>query len=200
MGIEEIFKGIFDIKKIPTRIFFVIFIVGTFIFYAPSNLVPIHFKEGSDLKIYAYIIYLICSSIFIVNCITGVFNYIRNFFYSKQIKKEYKILINNLDDYEKAVLREFYLYNKNTLEFPYGDAIVTGLVDKKVLYFASQFGGRIMLSGRNATFKINSYIKKIIDIEKDLNYPNTENKEGTTDLLNKRPHWTTGDLYFNPQE
>jgi hypothetical protein len=200
MGIEEIFKGIFDIKKIPTRIFFVIFIVGTFIFYAPSNLVPIHFKEGSDLKIYAYIIYLICSSIFIVNCITGVFNYIRNFFYSKQIKKEYKILINNLDDYEKAVLREFYLYNKNTLEFPYDDAIVTGLVDKKVLYFASQFGSSIMLSGKNATFKINSYIKKIIDIQKDLNYPNTENKEGATDLLNKRPHWTTGDLYFNPQE
>jgi Super-infection exclusion protein B len=116
MGIEEIFKGIFDFKKIPTKIFFVIFIVGTFIFYAPSNLVPIHFKEGSDLKIYTYIIYLICSGIFIINCITGFFNYIRNYFFSKQIKKEYKILINNLDDYEKSVLREFYYAATHNLD------------------------------------------------------------------------------------
>jgi hypothetical protein len=200
MGIEEIFKGIFDIKKIPTKIFFVIFIVGTFIFYAPSNLVPIHFKEGSDLKIYAYIIYLICSGIFIVNCITGIFNYIRTFFLSKQIKKENKILINNLDDYERAVLREFYLYNKNTLDFPYDDNIIKGLVDKKVLCFASQFGSSIMLSGRNATFKINSYIRKIIDLEKDLKLPNNPNEKEANFIINKRPHWTKNDLYLNIKE
>ena len=201
MGVEEIFKGIFDIKKIPTKIFLVIFIVGTFIFYAPQTLVSIHFKEGSEIQIYAYIIYLICSGIFIVNCIVGIFNYINSFFYSRQIKKKYKVLINNLDNYERAVLREFYLYNKNTLDFPYDDAIVTGLVDKKIIYFVSQFGSNsIMINGRNAAFKINSYIREIIDFEKDLNFSNNNDAEKANYILNQRPHWTTKDLYFNPKE
>lgn len=196
MGIEEIFKGIFDVKKVPTKVFLVIFIVGTFIFYAPKEFVTIQFKEGSDLKIYAYIIYLICSGIFIVNCITGIYNYIRNFFLTIEIKKEYKNLLNNLDKYEKSVLREFYLYNKNTLDFPYDDNIVKGLVDKKVLYFASQFGGSIMLRGRNSTFKINSYLKKMIDAENDLDLINNPNKEQQEFILKNRPHWTENDLRY----
>ncbi|SFB19005.1 Superinfection exclusion protein B [Flavobacterium swingsii] len=196
MGIEEIFKGIFDIKKIPTKIFFVMFIVGTFIFYAPNNLVSIQFKNGSDLKIYVYIIYLVCSGIFVVNCVTGIFNYIKDLFLSRQIKKEYKNLLNNLDDYERAVLREFYLYNKNTLDFPYEDNIIKGLVDKKILFFASQFGGSIMLSGRNSTFKINSYLKEIIDIKKDLGLTDNPNKREADYILKNRPHWTENDLQY----
>ncbi|MBP6755164.1 MAG: superinfection exclusion B family protein [Bacteroidia bacterium] len=190
MGIEEFFKGIFDVKKIPTKVFLVIFIVGTFIFYAPKEFVTIQFKEGSDLKIYAYIIYLICSGIFIVNCITGIYNYIRNYFLTKELEKEYKNMIHNLDEYEKGVLREFYLYNKNTLDFPYEDNIVKGLVDKKVLNFASQFGGSIMLSGRNSTFKINGYIKKIINVETDLGLINNPDTKQQEYILNNRPHWT----------
>ena len=197
----EIFKAIFDANKIPTKIFFVVFVVGSFLFYAPSKIIPINFKEGSDLKIYAYIIYLICSGIFIVNLITAIYNFFKNFFFSIQIKKEYKVIINNLDNHEKAVLREFYLYNKNTLDFPYDDAIVTGLVDKKIIYFVSQFGSNsIMINGRNAAFKINSYIREIIDFEKDLNFSNNNDAEKANYILNQRPHWTTKDLYFNPKE
>ena len=196
MTAEGFFKAIFDVKKIPTKVFLVIFIVGTFIFYAPKQFVTIQFKDGSDLKIYAYIIYLICSGIFIVNCITAIYNYIRNYFLTKELKKEYKNSLNNLDEYEKGVLREFYLYDKNTLDFPYDDNIVKGLVDRKVLYFASQFGSSIMLSGRNSTFKINSYLKKIIDAESDLGLINNPNEEQQEYILRNRPHWTKNDIHY----
>jgi hypothetical protein len=192
----EIFKAIFDANKIPTKIFFVVFVVGSFLFYAPSKIIPINFKEGSDLKIYAYIIYLICSGIFIVNLITAIYNFFKNFFFSIQIKKEYKVIINNLDNHEKAVLREFYLYNKNTLDFPYDNSIVAGLVDKKVLFYVSQFGGGFIINGRKATFKMNNYIKKNINPIKDLDLPNDNNKEEAQNILDKRPEWTNKDLYI----
>lgn len=196
MGIEEIFKGIFDIKKIPTKIFLVIFIVGTFMFYAPQKFATIQFKEGTDLKIYAYIAYLICTGIFIVNCITGFSTYINNFLTRRRLKKEYKKLIHNLDNYEKSVLREFYLYKKNTLDFPYDDNIIKGLVDKKVLSFASQFGGSIILSGRNSTFKINRYLKDMINAENDLELINNPSKKQQDFILQNRPHWTKNDIRY----
>lgn len=193
---NEIFKAIFDVNKIPTKIFFVIFLVGTFVFYAPSNLVPIKFNNNSDLKIYAYIIYLISSGIFIINCITGFSNYIKRYLIKKEVKKELREVLYNLDTYEKAVLREFYLYNKNTLDLPYEDNIVKGLVSKRVLCFASQFGGSILLSGYNSTFKINDYFKKIIDTQKDLELFNNPNQQQQQYILNNRPHWTQGDISY----
>jgi len=196
MGIEEIFKGIFDVKKIPTKVFLVIFFVGTFMFYAPQKFATIQFKEGSDFKIYAYIIYLTCTGIFIVNCITGIYNYTNNYFLTRRLNKEYKKLLYNLDNYERGVLREFYLYKKNTLDFPYDDNIIKGLVDKKVLYFASQFSGSIMLSGRNSTFKMNSYIKNIINAENDLGLVNNPNKKQQDFILQNRPHWTKNDIRY----
>lgn len=199
MGIEEIFKNIFDIKKVPTKIFLVILVIGSFIFYGPDSLISVKFKEGSDLKIYAYIIYLISSGIFIVNCITGISNYIQKYFLTKKIKKEFKEILYNLDNYEKAVLREFYLYNKNTLNFPYDDSIVKGLVQKKVLYFASQFGSSILLYGRNSTFKIGDYFKKIIDPEYDLGLIQNPNKEEQEKILNSRPHWASQDIRYIEQ-
>ncbi|PJJ07705.1 superinfection exclusion protein B [Flavobacterium sp. 1] len=196
MGLEEIFKGIFDIKKIPTKIFFVIFLVGTFIFYAPANLVHIHLDEKSNIKIYGYVIYLICTGIFAINCITGLYNLINNFFQNRKINKENKRVLTNLDKYERAVLREFYLYNKNTLDFPYDDSIIKGLIDKKVLLFPKQFGSSIIISGRKTTFKINSILKEIIDAEKDLGMTQNPNKEEQIFIMNSRPNWTQNDLRY----
>jgi len=200
MGFDTFIKGIFDINKIPTKIFFIVAIVGTFIFYAPNDLVLIKFNKDSDLKIYIYVIYLLCTGIFIINCVTGIFDFlkskIQSYFYAKELNKHNKDVIDNLDKFERAVLREFYIYKKNTLNFPYDDAIIKGLVDKKVLYFSSQFGTHIVLSGRNSTFKINHIIKKIIDIERDLDFPNNPNLTEQNYLLRNRPHWTTNDIYF----
>ncbi|WP_291285168.1 super-infection exclusion protein B [Flavobacterium sp.] len=188
MGIEDFFKGIFDVKKIPTKVFLVVFIAGTFMFYAPQKFATIQFKEESDLKIYAYITYLICTGIFIVNCITVIVTHTNNYLLNRRLKKEYKKLIHNLDNYERSVLREFYLYQKNTLDFPYDDNIIKGLVDKKVLYFASLFGSSIMPNGRNSTFKINRYLKNIISKENDLGLVNNPNKEQQGFILQNRPH------------
>ena len=53
-----------------------------------------------------------------------------------------------------------------------------------------------MLSGRNSTFKINSYLKKIIDTENDLSLINNPNKNQQEYILRNRPHWTENDIQY----
>lgn len=197
--ISELIKAIFDIHKLPTKIFFLVSIIGTFIFYAPADFIPVKFNENGNLKIYIWLAYIFCTGIFIINCITFVINKINGFFILLSLKKGYKKTLSNLDRFEIAVIREFYLYNKSTLELPFDDSTVIGLIDKEVLIYSTAMGNSnsIFLSGKNTTFKLNKYIKSIIDASPDYFGLNTSDEEERYNILSSRPHWTNNDIRYN---
>jgi hypothetical protein len=194
----ELIKTLFDVHKLPTKIFLLMSIIGSIIFYAPSELVPIKFSNNSNLKIYIWLAYVFCLGIFIINCITFFANMINRFFIKYTLKKEFKEALDNLDNFELAVIREFYLYSKNTLEFPFDDPTVVGLVDKEVLIYSTAFGNNnsIYLKGINTSFKLNKYIKSIIDSSPDYFGLNTNYDEEINKILSSRPRWTKNDINY----
>ena len=195
----ELIKTLFDIHKLPTRIFLLVGIIGSFIFYAPSELIPVKFSDNSNLKIYIWLVYAFCIGVVIINCITYIINQINRFFIKSSLKKEYKETLEDLDNFELAVLREFYLYSKNTLEFPFDDPTVVGLVNKEVLIYATSMGNSssIILTGKNTTFKLNKYIKSIIDSNPDYFGLNTADEDERDKILSSRPKWTKNDIRYN---
>jgi hypothetical protein len=195
----ELIKTLFDVHKLPTKIFLLVGIIGSLIFYAPSELIPIKFSNNSNLKIYIWLVYAFCTGIFIINCITFIANGINRFFIKSSLKKEFKETLDNLDTFELAVIREFYLYSKNTLEFPFDDPTVVGLVNKDVLMYATALGNgsSIFLSGINTTFKLNKYLKSVIDSSPDYFGLKTNDKEERDKILSSRPRWTKNDLSYN---
>ncbi|EJF45850.1 superinfection exclusion protein B domain protein [Capnocytophaga ochracea str. Holt 25] len=102
-------------------------------------------------------------------------------------KKKIKQL-DNLDDFEKAVLREFYIEGKNSLKMPINDEVIAGLLSKNVLIYNSQFGNRSMAIGLDFPLSINPIIEEKITNEK-IDFPEEINQETKDFLLNNRPDW-----------
>jgi hypothetical protein len=96
------------------------------------------------------------------------------------IKKE----LENLDDHEKANLREFFrVRGKRTIKMPIDDSTVSGLLKRKILYLTSNNGEYVLNVGRMFNCSVNPEFEKYID-DKILSTPMEEHE-----LLNSRPKW-----------
>ena len=72
----------------------------------------------------------------------------------KAIKiEEQKYKLKNLDSYEKSVLREFYIAQKNTAEMSFEDPTVIGLVTKGIIRQVGKQGYSTSITGGIAFFR-----------------------------------------------
>jgi len=158
-------------NEIPAKVFLAFSIIGIFYFYFDDLVL---FKIGGDYEKYAYILFLFSVAITIINFFVIIWKRIKKWTSSIEDKKYYKEILANLDDHERIVLCEFYFQNRSTLSLKYDDPVIQGLVDKNVLINTSNIGGGILVNGFNMTYRINRYLKTLIDPQRDLdisNYP-----------------------------
>lgn len=71
----------------------------------------------------------------------------------KLIADFHKIL-NNLDKHEMAILREFLIQEKNTIEISLEDPVASGLISKRVICLVSKQGYSTTITGKVAYFSI----------------------------------------------
>ena len=136
-------KSLFDFTKLPTKILFVFFLITGFIIFSNDKYTKIFaFEKIETYKPLISIVFLISFSILIINFIIYISNLIYQKIRTNKLKKQYLKKINNLDDYEKAILREFYIQGKNSLKMPINDETIAGLLSKKILIYNSQLGNR----------------------------------------------------------
>ncbi|QSR47957.1 super-infection exclusion protein B [Aeromonas veronii] len=64
-----------------------------------------------------------------------------------------KYKLQNIDNYEKAVLREFYIAQKNTIEMSFEDPTVIGLINKEIIRQVGNRGYRNNITGGIAFFR-----------------------------------------------
>ncbi|TKB51192.1 hypothetical protein FCL40_01145 [Ferrimonas sediminicola] len=95
--------------------------------------------------------------------------------------------INDLDPHEKSVLREFYLQNRKTLQLPFDNATVSGMLNHGILEFAGNAGER-SLAGMLMPIKINQTVRNKLTT-KMLGLPESSNfsKSDEDWLKNNRP-------------
>lgn len=152
-------------NEIPAKVFLVFSIIGIYYFYFGNFVL---FKMESKYEKIAYIVFIFSVVITIVNGIQLFYASIKKYFVEKDNKKYYKDVVANFDDYERVVLCRFYDQNRSTLSLEFSDPIIQGLVDKNVLVNTNNLAGGFFIDGLNCTYKINSYVRSIIDPEKNL--------------------------------
>lgn len=186
---EKILEKLFDIKKIPTKFIFVIWLTSLFLLFFPEEFLnKLNLQEFiSEFGKYIGISFLISTGFLIVTLITYFSRLISNYRLSKTIRKSILNDINYLNHHEKALLREFFLNNKQTLQLPMDDDTVTGLENKSIIYRASNTGFTYV-HGAYFPYSINNIAQKNLSL-KMLELPENLTEEDKIWIFENRPKW-----------
>ena len=95
--------------------------------------------------------------------------------------------ITRLDFHEKALLREFYINGKNTLQLPINNDTVVGLTNKRIIYQASSTGFTY-IHGAYFPYSITEVAQKDLTF-KMLDLPENPTEEDKRRIIEERPNW-----------
>jgi len=188
---EKIIEKIFDLKKIPTKLFVLLAIISGGLLFIPKSLLEnLHLNEfESDYGKYFGIIFLISAGIVLLNFSIWLVKTILGHFVKKKYKKFAIKNLEELDPHEKAVIREFFINQKNSLEMPLDNAVVKGLINKRIVIRISTMGQANLFAGMLFPMKLNDNIKDKITDE-ILGLPKTENEDEIRNfVVENRPKW-----------
>lgn len=184
------FKALFDLTKLPVKFFFLFSVLSGFILFADSKLLEkIHLEKLNEM--YGWIIGLIfisATGLIIVNFVIWVFKKINYEIKFHKIKKEYIERIKNLDFHEKAVLREFIINQKTSLEVPIDNPTISGLIRKNILSINQQFVNGFIINGMNTSVSMNEFVHKNLHLE-DIDLMENPTEEELSTIKNNRPNW-----------
>lgn len=186
---EKFFEKLFDIKKIPTKLIFVLWLSSSLILFVPDKLLAKLNIKGflDDYGKYIGITFIISSAFLLVTSITFIARLIARRKLTKQIKKNILKDLQYLDVHEKALLREFSINGKHTLQLPMDNDTVVGLVNKHIIYQASNTGFTY-LHGAYFPYSISEFaLEKLTPQMIDL--PENPTEEDKKRILNSRPTW-----------
>lgn len=186
----ENFKALFDLTKLPAKFFFLFAVLSGFILFADQQLLrKIHLEKMNES--YGWIIGLVfisASGLIIVNFIIWLFNKINYKIKFFKIKKEFIQSLRTLDLHEKAVLREFLINQKTSLEVPIDDPTISGLIRKKILFINQPFGNAFIMSGMNTSVSISKFVDKNLTLN-DVDLSENPTEEEMVFLESNRPSW-----------
>ncbi|MCT4156066.1 superinfection exclusion B family protein [Elizabethkingia anophelis] len=143
------FKSIFDITKVPSKFFAAFSLSSGFILFCNDEFIK-KLRLENFLSEFGYIItlvFLVSSSILILNLILFIYNKISNYIDSVKYKKYVINNLENLDVTEIMVLRLFYIVRANTLELPIKNQVISALLDKKILKINNPVGNSFFVEG-----------------------------------------------------
>jgi hypothetical protein len=185
----DFFKSFFDVTKLPTKIFLVISIAtGVFIFSSKEILKKLHLDKFQTYEGFVGLAFLFSTVLVIVNLIIWIFNKLHFAYRLKKLKAEYKQILMELDPQEKAVLREFFLCGQSSIDMPYDNPVIAGLLGKNVLTINKQFGNSLIMHGNKVPVSISRYFIKILKFEYiDLKANPTDDEKET--VSENRPDW-----------
>ncbi len=186
---EKLFEKLFDLKKIPTKLIFVIWICSCIILFAPEQtLVKLNLKDFlTDFGKYIGITFLVSTAFLIVSLVSYISGKIDRKKIKREIERDIIKELSRLGFHEKAVLREFYINNKDALQLPIDNDTVVGLQNKRIIYQVSSTGFTY-LHGAYFTYSITEFAKANLTNEV-LGFPENITEEDETRIMQERPEW-----------
>lgn len=186
--------AVFDLSKIPTKVFLVIAIMGSIIFYFPSIL-PFQLDKKSTTYLVVSLIYLVSIGMLVCNFVIWILTKIKRWWNKREYINKLKKSINTLDVSEKSVLREFYLVKLNTVELKFDDPAVLSLLRKSIIFHSTIVGdgSDFLIDGHYTSFRLNDYLNN--EVIEYIDFPQTS--EEAKQALNKRPIWAKNNIVLN---
>jgi hypothetical protein len=192
---EGFFLKLFDLKRIPAKFIFVVWASCCLILFVPE-----HFL--SKLKLtefllefgkYVGITFVITSGFLLVVLVTSVIDFFYEKKYREKLEQQIKKSLQELDYYEKSVIREFIIIGKHTLQLPFNDESVVSLTSKGIL---RQHSNSNIIRGFD--MRLFYSISKIAEdnlTEEMLDIPKEQNNRDELEkwLLENRPSWNLDD-------
>jgi hypothetical protein len=193
---EKILEKLFDLKKIPTKLIFVLWICsGVILFVSELILVKLNLKDFlTEFGKYIGITFLISTAFLLISLINYIANKIRYKKLKKSIEKDILTELTRLGFHEKVLLREFYINQKDALQLPMDNDTVVGLTNKRILYQVSGTGFTYV-HGAYFTYSITEFAKKHLTIEL-IGLHNNMSEDATKKMLQERPEWAKDKQYF----
>lgn len=208
----EWINKILEIIQLPIKMIIGIAVFSGSLFTLPDYMLK-KFKLDSfinDFGSFIGIAFYGAVILIIVNTIYYFFSKIQIKFIERKKRKseekrktelEYKIIqkLNMLDPHEKAVVREFIIQAKNTIELPVDHHVVTGLINAGILKVVGQFITKNALIGILASVTLSEtaqlYIFNNLAI---IEIPDGEPTEREKEIiLNQRPDFVRQIERFN---
>lgn len=185
------FSDLIDFNKIPIKIFVLFTIVSGILLFSPKKYLTILKVEDfeKDYGKFFGVIFIVCISFIILSIITYFIKKINFYFLKKESHKEIKTEIENLDNFEKSVIREFAIMQRKTLSMPIDNPTVSALLNKGILRRVSNIGDGMFF----ATTISKSVFKLLKEEHLDLSSSMTEQELNS--FLTKRPEWVNDYFY-----
>lgn len=188
----ENLKSLFDLTKLPAKFFFLFSVLSGFILFADKKILQkIHLEKINDS--YGWIIGLVFISttgLVFVNFVIWIFKKVSDKVKFGKVKKEYLERLKSLDFHEKAVIREFAINGKSSIEVPLDDATISGLIEKKILAINRSFGNSFIMSGMDASVSLNKFAEKhLTPKDIDLTESPTPTQAEIDFVKSNRPDW-----------
>ena len=186
---EKFLEKLFDINKIPTKLIIVIWVSAGLILFVPEQFLT-KLKLESFIQDYGKFIgisFIISSAFTVIALWTFFSRLIKRKTFSRKIRNSILKDIQNLDFHEKALLREFFINGKNTLQLPIDNDTVVGLTNKQIIYSASNTGF-FYLHGAYFPFTISDYAMKHLTNEL-LDLPRNPTEDEVRQITQNRPDW-----------
>lgn len=194
---EKLFEKLFEIKKIQTKFIFVVWASSIIILFSPEKLISKLKLQGfiDSYGKFVGISFIICTAFLLIVSISELAKWINRRRWEKKMQKKILTNLAKLDPHEKSLIREFFINNSDTLQFPIDNPTVVGLTNKSIIYQASSTGFTYV-HGAYFPYSITTFARE--NIRNDtIDWPSEMSKESQKTIMNSRPDWARENSQFD---
>ncbi|HRH92232.1 MAG TPA: superinfection exclusion B family protein [Agitococcus sp.] len=193
----ELLAKFIEIIQLPIKYLLVFSALSGFLIFSPESYLN-YFglqKIAVEYKTWISITFLVLSLLLVIEVVYWCWGKIDDYFSSRNLKKELQSELLKLDNHEKAVIREFYLQGKNTLQLPLNHPTIARLFDSHFLILSSTMAEK-SLAGVLASLSINPEIKDYITYSL-IDLPKSPTSEQIQWLKDNRPDFVAEIAHHN---
>jgi hypothetical protein len=138
----EWFSKLFEIDKLPFKVVFLVAVVSGLVAFSPEGWLQSLQLEGfkENYGTFVGVTFLASFGLASTNVVIFIFNSLLRAYYKMKWKAGLTEKLQSLDHSEQAVLREFYIQGKYTIDIPINDSSVVGLTNKGIVRMAGKYG------------------------------------------------------------
>ena len=187
---SEFLKKLFEIDKTPTKVLLLFSVITGGLLFLPANFLE-QLKLQKLEEQYGHIfglVFLLTTGMIVINICIWIITTISNRKGKSRFRNSIQNSLENLDEQEKATLREFAIKGQNTIQLPIDDAVVSGLMRKGILRQVSSLGRPHLLGGLLFPMEISKIAADNLTLE-HLDLSKEPSDELRDRVLNSRPKW-----------